>query len=73
MAFMRFRKRECQFCKKKLIDVDYKDSELLSYYISETGKIRPAKRTGTCAKHQRKLSKAIKQARYLGMIPYSIK
>lgn len=73
MAYTHFRKRECLFCKKKLIDVDYKDSEVLSYYISETGKIRPAKRTGTCAKHQRKLTRAIKQARHLGLIPYVIK
>jgi len=73
MPFFHFRKKECQFCKKKIVDIDYKNADLLSYYIAETGKIRPAKRTGTCAKHQRKLTHAIKRARQLGIIPYTVK
>ena len=49
---------------------DFKNTELLQRFISGLGKIRARKRTGVCSKHQRKLSKAIKRARHLGLLPY---
>jgi small subunit ribosomal protein S18 len=52
------------------VDVDYKDVKLLSKFISDRGRILPSRLTGTSAKNQRKLAKAIKRARYLGLLPY---
>lgn len=51
-------------------EIDYKDLEILSEYVSETGKIVPSRITGTSAKAQRQLSKAIKRARFLALMPY---
>jgi small subunit ribosomal protein S18 len=73
MIYTPSHKKECYFCKKKLEEVDYTNVEILSHYIAESGKIRPASRTGTCAKHQRKLTKAIKRARQMAIIPYTVK
>lgn len=73
MPYFQFRKRECFFCKKKIDEIDYKDVNLLSHYLTDTGKIRPAKRTGTCSKHQRKLTKAIKRARHLALLPFVVR
>ncbi|MCX6806596.1 MAG: 30S ribosomal protein S18 [Candidatus Berkelbacteria bacterium] len=67
------RKKECFFCKRKIKEIDYKDVELLSHYISESGKIKPAKRTGACAVDQRKLTHAIKRARYMALLPYTLR
>jgi len=67
------RKKDCYFCKKKIKEIDYKDVDLLSRYIFYTGKIMPASRTGTCAKHQRKLSVALKRARHLALLPFVTK
>lgn len=66
-------KKECLFCKRKINEIDYKNVELLSRFIFYTGKIMPAKKMGTCAKHQRKLATAIKRARYLALLPYVAK
>ena len=63
----------CYFCQKNIKDIDFKDTELLRRFISSLGKIRPKKRTGTCSKHQRKLSKAIKRARVLGLMSHTSK
>lgn len=60
----------CQFCADKNLVIDYKNVELLSNYINETGKIRPRRQTGTCAKHQREVAKAIKNARHLSLLPF---
>jgi len=68
-----FRRRKCYFCQKKINEIDYKDVNLLYNYLSEIGKIRPSRRTGTCSKHQRKLAKALKRARYLALLPYVVK
>jgi small subunit ribosomal protein S18 len=73
MTYFHFRKRECFFCKKKINEIDYKDINLLSHFISETGKIKPSKRTGTCSKHRRKLTQALKRARHLALLPYIVK
>lgn len=58
----------CAFCADKL-NVDYKDIARLRKYVSDRGKIEPRRRTGTCAKHQRRISLAIKRARYLALLP----
>jgi small subunit ribosomal protein S18 len=55
----------------KVTHIDYKDVELLRRYTEERGKIRPRRKTGTCAKHQRPLARAIKRARYMALLPYT--
>jgi small subunit ribosomal protein S18 len=64
------RSKVCQFCTDKNIKIDYKDVNLLRRYIDETGKIRPRRQTGTCAKHQRAVAKAIKNARHIALLPF---
>jgi len=67
----RFQKKKvCRFCTDK-IDIDYKDAHLLRHFITERGKIMPRRMTGTCAKHQRHLSTAVKTARMIALIPFS--
>jgi len=63
----------CYFCQRNIKEINFKDIELLKKFISGLAKIRPKKRTGVCSGHQRKLAKAIKRARYLGLLPYTIK
>jgi small subunit ribosomal protein S18 len=70
MSFFR-RKRFCKFTADGIDIVDYKDLELLKGYVSESGKIVPARITGTKAKFQRQLTTAIKRARYLALVPYT--
>lgn len=60
--------KNCYFCKRNIKEIDYKDTELLSRFIDELGKIKAPRYTGTCAKHQRKLAKAIKRARTMGLL-----
>jgi len=64
---------QCYFCQKNIKEIDFKDTEILSRFISSLAKIRARKRTGVCASHQRKLAKAIKRARHLGLLPYTAK
>ena len=66
---MRRRKKVCVFCGKDNV-IDYKDTAKLKKYVSETGKILPRRITGTCAKHQRALTVAIKRARHVALMPY---
>jgi len=67
-----FRRRKyCRFTAEGIDHVDYKDIELLKAYISENGKIVPSRITGTKAIYQRQLTTAIKQARYLAILPYT--
>ena len=66
----RRRKKVCYFCANHIDYIDYKDVELLKRYISEKGKILPRRVTGTCAKHQRTLTVAIKRARIMGLLPF---
>ena len=67
-----FRRRKyCRFTAEGITEIDYKDLELLKAYISETGKIVPSRITGTKAKYQRQLAKAVKRARYLALLPYT--
>ncbi|MCH8257220.1 MAG: 30S ribosomal protein S18 [Proteobacteria bacterium] len=65
------RRKYCRFTAEGVKEIDYKDLETLKAYISETGKIVPSRITGTKAKYQRQLAKAIKRARYLALIPYT--
>jgi small subunit ribosomal protein S18 len=64
------RSKVCQFCTSKELEIDYKNIELLKRYVDETGRIRPRRQTGTCAKHQRVLAKAIKNARHIALLPF---
>ncbi len=70
MSYFR-RKRYCKFTAEGITSVDYKDIELLKGFVTESGKIVPARITGTKAKYQRQLTKAIKVARYLALLPYT--
>lgn len=64
------RKKFCYFTSNKIKEVDYKDVYLLKKFITENGKIVPSRITGTKAKYQRQLAKAIKLARFLALLPY---
>jgi small subunit ribosomal protein S18 len=63
------RKKVCQFCADKTENIDYKDVEKLKKYITDRGKILPKRVTGTCAIHQRDVTKAIKRARIVALLP----
>ena len=65
------RKKVCGFCVDKVDAIDYKDVAKLRRYISERAKILPRRVTGTCARHQRELTVAIKRARHLALLPFS--
>ena len=65
------RPKFCQFCSDKNIKIDYKNTDLLRRYVTEDGKIRPRRQTGTCAKHQRAVAGAIKKARFIALLPYT--
>lgn len=67
----RARKKVCGFCVDKVENIDYKDIARLRRYMSERGKILPRRVTGTCARHQRELTVAIKRARHLALLPYT--
>ncbi len=65
------RRRVCRFTAEGVKEIDYKDLNTLKQYITETGKIIPARMMGTKARYQRQLSRAIKRARYLALLPYT--
>lgn len=64
------KRKVCTFCAEKINNIDYKDPVKLRQFISDRGKIEPRRRTGTCAKHQRGVSMAIKRARHLALLPF---
>ena len=64
------RRKVCYFCENYIKNIDYKERRLLSRFLTERAKIVPRRTSGTCAKHQRQLSRAIKKARYLALLPY---
>ncbi len=66
--FYRKKKKVCQMCAGK--DFDYKDTAVISKYITEKGKIMNRRMTGACAKHQRHMAREIKRARFMALIPY---
>lgn len=65
-----FRKKECKLCTEKAKTIDYKDLYKLQKYTTERGKIVSARISGNCAKHQRKVARAVKKARAIGLLPY---
>jgi small subunit ribosomal protein S18 len=65
------RPKFCQFCADSSVDLNYKNIDLLKRYVTEVGKIRPRRQTGTCAKHQRALSVEIKKARHIALLPFA--
>lgn len=65
------RRKYCRFTAEGTVEIDYKDIETLKAYVTETGKIVPSRITGTKARYQRQLAKAVKRARYLSLIPYT--
>ncbi|WWP01989.1 MAG: 30S ribosomal protein S18 [Candidatus Dasytiphilus stammeri] len=65
------RRKICRFTVEKIKHIDYKDIGLIKNYITESGKIVPSRITGTSAKYQRKLAKALKRARFLALLPYT--
>jgi small subunit ribosomal protein S18 len=64
------RRKVCRFCADSSLEISYKDPKQLKYFITERGKIIPRRITGTCAKHQRPLTHAIKRARTIALLPY---
>lgn len=67
---MMYRPGQCFFCSQNLNEIDYKEVELLRRFISGQAKIVDPKYTGVCVKHQRRLSQALKRARFMGLLPY---
>ena len=65
------RKKVCKFCTEKIDSINYKDVRLLAGFVAESGKIVPRRLTGVCTPHQRRLSKAIKQARNIALLPFA--
>ena len=65
------RRRVCAFCVDKVENIDYKDINMLRRFVSDQGQIDSRRRTGTCARHQRRLTTAIKRARHLALLPYT--
>ena len=72
MARQQFRRRKfCRFTADGIVEIDYKDLNILKQYVGESGKIVPSRITGTKAKYQRQLATAVKRARFLALLPYT--
>lgn len=65
------KKKQCHFCVNNIKDIDYKDAQNLRRFTSSYAKIAPRKRSGLCAKHQRKVAGAIKRARTMALLPFT--
>jgi len=65
------RKKVCKFCTEKIDAIDYKDYRLLGQFIAESGRIVPRRLSGVCTPHQRRLGRAIKQARNIALLPFA--
>lgn len=70
VSFLPMRKRVCRFCRDKVKVIDYKDVKQLEAFIKERGSIVSTRLSGNCAKHQRQVTEAIKQSRFLALMPY---
>jgi small subunit ribosomal protein S18 len=66
------RRKVCRFCVDRVVDIDYKNANTLRNFITERGKMISARSTGNCAKHQRMLTRSIKRARNLALLPYAV-
>ncbi|MDP3962971.1 MAG: 30S ribosomal protein S18 [bacterium] len=62
--------RECYFCKSNIKEVDWKEADMLKRYTTASAKIAPRRKHAICSKHQRKISRAIKRARIMGLLPF---
>jgi len=69
--FERKKRKTCRFCENKTLVIDYKDDRFLKKFISDRGKIVPRRISGNCAKHQRRVTIAIKRGRHLALLPYT--
>ena len=65
------RRKVCRFCEDKITHIDYKDERSLRRFITDRGKIVPQRISGTCARHQRQLTTAIKRARHIAILPFA--
>ena len=68
----RGKKRVCRYCTDRALVIDYKDAQALKYFISERGKVVPRRISGNCARHQRKVTLAIKRARNIALLPFTV-
>ena len=68
----RGRRRICRYCADKELSIDYKDPQSLRYFVTERGKIVPRRISGSCAKHQRAITQAIKRARVIALLPFTL-
>jgi small subunit ribosomal protein S18 len=68
----RGRRKVCRYCTDKSLTIDYKDPQSLRYFVTERGKIVPQRISGTCAKHQREVTQAIKRARHIALLPFTL-
>lgn len=68
----RGRRRVCRYCADKALAIDYKDPQALRYFVTERGKIVPRRISGSCAKHQRAITTAIKRARIIALLPFTM-
>ena len=66
------RRKYCQFCKENVDFIDYKDTQLLRKYMTDRGKIKPRRVTGACTQHQHDIAIAIKRAREMALLPYTV-
>jgi len=66
------KKRVCKFCADKAVAIDYKDPQALKYFVSERGKVVPRRISGNCALHQRKITLAVKRARNIALLPFTV-
>lgn len=66
------RRKVCRFCVDKNLSIDFHEPQLLRYFVTERGKLIPRRISGNCAKHQRQLARAIKRARILGLMPFTV-
>ncbi len=73
MPFRQSKPKVCQFCKQSVEYIDYKDLQTLKGYLNERGKIKARRTSGACPQHQRQLSAAVKNARDMALIPYTVR
>ena len=66
------KKRICKYCTDKALAIDYKDPQALKYFVTERGKIVPRRISGNCARHQRKVQLAVKRARNIALLPFTV-
>jgi small subunit ribosomal protein S18 len=67
-----YKKRGCKFCEDKDVEIDYKDVSTLKKYTTDVGKIIGRRKSGLCAKHQRAIANAIKKARFMALMPFTV-